>query len=188
MTSLRMRRLQGLGLFLGIGMIVSGALFLAYVPVEEARIALREAEAQIERFRESLSRDRQVTPIDVSALIRPVTPAAGALQVQRALVDLIGVAGLSQQELRVLPEGALERGVSQLSFSLVLGGDLDQWTKFMRELGKLKPAVLVDRITLVAGSAHRGDLAMRIEMQLSAYVREPFSAGFIADAKAMEND
>lgn len=172
MTGLAMRRLQGSLVLVAIGAIAAVLLYFAYAPVRDAQASVAEAQEQVARFHASVSRDRVGAAVDVSELIRPSGAAASTLRVQRALVDLVQLAGLAQQELRALPERKLERGIVQLSYGLVLTGDLDQWTKFMQELAKQKPAILVDKVTLVAGSAHRGDLAMRIEMQVSAYAME----------------
>lgn len=173
MSDLIVRRLQGILLLLGITGVTGLLLFLAYLPIDEARTSLREAQSQVERFRQELSQESGTTAVDVSELIRPTAASAVALQIQRVLVDLSAAAGLAQQELRALPEEELTRDIIRLSFGLVMTGDLGQWTEFMQQLSRQKPALLVDRVTMLAGPDHRGDFSMRIEMRLSAYAREP---------------
>lgn len=172
MTNLAVRRIQGSSVLIAIGAIVTALLYFAYAPIRDAEASLVEAQEQVARFQASVSKDRSGAAVDVSGLIRPSGPAASTLRVQRSLVDLVQLAGLAQQELRALPEQKLDRGIVQLSYGLVLTGDLDQWTRFMQELSRQKPAILVDKVVLAGGSAHRADIAMRIEMQVSAYTME----------------
>lgn len=163
------KRLQGIALLATICVAAGGALVAAYLPIMEAREGIADARDRIERFQASLSRDRLAKTVDVSDVIHPDGPTAASLVVQRILVDICQASGLAQKELRTHPERKLDRGIVQQPFGLVVTGDLDHWTLFMKELSTRRPAVFVDGVTFLIGSAHRGDIAMTIEMQLSSY-------------------
>jgi hypothetical protein len=169
MSDHMLKRLQGIGILLLFGLAGVVAIALACLPIAEAYDASVEARDQVERFEAALARDSQVQAIDTTTVIHTTGSSATSLGAQRAIVDLVQAAGLTQQQLNSLPTRTLERSVVQHAYRVQLTGDLDQLVRFFGELAKRKPVIFVDNLTLAIGSAHRGDLAMSVEIQLSAY-------------------
>lgn len=166
------RRLQGLGLLAAIVGVSAIAILIALIPVIEAREAMLDARKQVERFEESLIRDRESQVIDTSQIIHAKDLSETSLAVQRLLVDLVQSSGLTQLQMTTLTPKRFDRGIVQQPFRLQLSGDLDQMTSLLVELSKQRPMVFVDSLEFAEGSAHRGDLAMRIDLEASAYARD----------------
>lgn len=99
-----------------------------------------------------------------------ITAEARSLSVQRLLVDGVRGAGLSMRQLSASPPATMERGLTRLSYKLDVGGDLENWTTFLRQLGEARPAVFVDKLALRSGPGARADLNFSIQMDVSAYI------------------
>lgn len=166
------RRLQGFGLLAGIAGAIASVGAFAAMPVMDAREAMLDAQRQIERFEQTLARDHTAQLVDTSQIVHAADPQAVSLTVQRALVDLVRSSGLVQLQLATLSPQKFERGIARQPFKLQLSGDLDQVMEFMKGLSRQQPMIFVDSLSFVVGSAHRGDIAMRIDIEASAYARD----------------
>jgi len=167
------QRIQGLVALAGLIALSCFLAWMALDPMLETRQAIVDAKARIERFKSSVDATGVVQDIETSMVISTgVTAEAKSLSVQRLLVDGVRGAGLSMRQLSASPPESMERGLRRLSYKLDAGGDLENWTTFLKQLGEARPAVFVDRVALRSGPGVRADLNLSIELDVSAYILE----------------
>jgi hypothetical protein len=170
-------RLQGAGiLFAGLA-IVALAAVSAIGPVLETQRSIADSKERIRRFEIAARAALRIQDVDTSMVVSTgSTPEERSLAVQRALVDHTRLAGLQMRQLSVAKPRQLDRGLARLTYNIDAAGDIEHLITFLKQVGEMRPAVFVDKVSLKTGPAPRADLNLSIQMEVSVYTLNKVAA------------